>query len=143
MTKRKQLFDVQTIAACGHALWRSSLVNTPLTHNLHAWMTAPPRAGDLMLEISTFHRGDVVGSVGLFDRIEERAVCLHEANDANRPGCSCGPEDRYLERYTWLITGIRGKDPVWRHRWYNAELVRIPRTRDDNEEIARLLQRCV
>lgn len=143
--KHEVTFDVSVealhaIAACGHALWIASLAGSaPVTKCLYEWMKAPPRVGDLMLEISSFHRAGVVGHVGLLDRIEVRAVCDHEARDANHPGCDdCGPDDRCTEQYTWLITGVRGRDPVWQHRWSNAEFVRLPHTPADNEEISRL-----
>ena len=127
---------LETLAWTVDALYGAVLVGNPApaVKALYSWMKAPPSPGDLLYEITTAHLRGLAGRIGRFERIEIKSVCVHEARDANMDRCSDCPaasDERWLERYTWIITGAEDVDDPWRHRWSNARFIRIPQNRLD------------
>jgi hypothetical protein len=96
------------------------------SRKLSEWMkTLAP--GNLVVEMT--QHGLSAERIGIVVKIEDRDVCEHEADDCELEKCeNCGADDRWHEHYVWIehTSGFR-------HRWANAEFVRIPRNTNPDE----------
>lgn len=127
----------EALAAAAYQTYSATLVGNPAPYvrDLHTWLkTLVP--GALVMETSTYYtRTDHKQAIGIFEQNETRLVCKHEHADPNLEKCeTCtGATDddyRWTEHYTWL----RCRDGS-RHRWYNADFIRIPRTREESRKV--------
>jgi hypothetical protein len=105
------------------------------------WMTAAPCPGDMIVEQSTRYR-TVVGAVGRFLKCELLPSCSCERENVNLETCTehpPGSDERCRgEHYVWLLRPADAAGAQHRHRWHNANFVRVPTTSADHAAIHQL-----
>lgn len=119
----------------------------PLVQRLLDWMRQPLQPGDLVVEQSTRRRPPSTARVGIVLKTEDRKLCRHELDDPNLESCAgCPPDERHRELFTWIeilnppcgnSTSCADLRCVHRHRWFNANFLRIPMTTRDLEALDR------
>lgn len=110
---------VRQIAVLGRQVWMATLVGhpAPIIQDLHTRMQAP-QPGDLVMELSTFHRGDWSESaVGRLQRVtSEPAYTAEQWAEGGDERPIPHEEVTYIES---LLTGAVS-------RWVNADFTALP-----------------
>jgi len=132
------IFDpIDALAHTTFELWNVVIRGdqTPRERAVYQWMKEMP-IGALVMEQSTYYnRAKRKHAIGILDSRETRVVCEHEHKHPSLERCDeCCDDNRWSEHYIWLRT-FDGE----RHRWHNAEFLRIPATIEDHEAIRALV----
>lgn len=106
------------IIVLAEALRAATLVGrpAPIVKRLGEWMNASPQVGDLVVEMSTKHRGPSPDRVGTVNEVREGTDRYDEIVEILVIDPPCG-NDKCTERKC-----------IHRPRWSNATFVRIPVT---------------
>lgn len=112
------------------ALQAATLVGNPvpLVERLQDWMSAPPRVGDLVVEMSTQHRGANLSRAGAVLKISRHRSAYARVTEILLLDPPCGK------------TRCRKQKCIHRQRWSNATFVHVPAT---PEQLAEALGRQV
>ena len=106
------------IIVLAEALQAATLVGdpAPLVARLRDWMRAPLRAGDLVVETSTAHRGPDPSRVGIVLKISRHRSAYARVTEILVLDPPCGK------------TRCENQKCIHRRRWSDATFVRVPAT---------------
>lgn len=106
------------IIVLAEALQAATLVGDPAPRvaRLRDWMRAPPQVGDLVVEMSTAHRGPDPSRVGVVLSISRHRSAYARVTEILVLDPPCGK------------TRCRNQKCIHRRRWSNATFVRVPAT---------------
>jgi hypothetical protein len=112
--------DDKTIAiiVLAEALLDATLVGDPAPQvaRLGDWMTASPQIGDLVVEMSTKHRGPSIHRVGVVLEISQHKSAYARVTEILLLDPPCGSKS------------CNNQECIHRRRWSNATFVRLPAT---------------